>query len=66
LVRVIRSRSFYQFTEVSGSFVLKEEETRASAQPKKSNGTGRRSTKSKSPSRSTKRAVADHDQSPVT
>jgi hypothetical protein len=65
LVRVIRSRSFYQFTEVSGSFVLKEEETRASAEPKKSKGTGRRTAKSKSPGRSTKRPVVDHDQSPV-
>ena len=65
LVRVIRSRSFYQFTEVSGSFVLKEEETRTSAQPKKSKRAGRRSAKKKSPSQSTKRAVVDHDQSPV-
>lgn len=65
LVRVIRSRSFYQFTEVSGSFVLKEEEIRANAPAKKSKGTGRRAAKSKSPARSTKRPVVDRDQSPV-
>ncbi len=65
LVRVIRSRSFYQFTEVSGSFVLKEEESRASAPSKKSKGRGHRSAKARSPARTTQRAVADRDQSPV-
>ena len=48
VVRVIRSRSFYQFTEVSASFALTEDEQHSSAtntSPKKSKASGRRAAK---------------------
>jgi hypothetical protein len=58
VVRVIRSRSFYQFNEVSAAFVLSEEQTRSSSKPKRSKAAGRRGAKAESGRRRAKRAVA--------
>lgn len=59
VVRVIRSRSFYQFTEVSAAFALSEEEQqRTSSKPKKSKVSASRGTKAASGRRKVKRAVA--------
>jgi hypothetical protein len=57
VVRVIRSRSFYQFTEVSTCFALSEEEHRSNSNPKKAKAAGR-GTKAATRGRRTKRAVA--------
>ena len=59
VVRVIRSRSFYQFTEVSAAFSLSEEELQAHPKPKKSKVSGSRGTKAASGRRKVKRAVAN-------
>lgn len=58
VVRVIRSRSFYQFTEVSACFALSEEEQQPSSKPKKSKETGSRTAKASTGRRKVKRAVA--------
>jgi hypothetical protein len=58
VVRVIRSRSFYQFTEVSACFALAEEEQQSSASPRKSKTSGRRAAKASSGRRKVKRSVA--------
>jgi len=58
VVRVIRSRSFYQFTEVSASFALTEEEKQSNPTQKKSKASGRRGTKAESGRRKVKRAAA--------
>jgi hypothetical protein len=58
VVRVIRSRSFYQFNEVSAAFVLSAEHNSSSANPKKSKASGRRGAKAESDRRRAKKAVA--------
>lgn len=57
VVRVIRSRSFYQFNEVSAAFVLNEEHNRTSSSPKNSKTSGRRGAKVESGRRRAKKAV---------
>jgi hypothetical protein len=57
VVRVIRSRSFYQFNEVSAAFVLSEEHNRSSAKPKKSKAAARRAAKAESGRRRAKKTV---------
>src|SRR5580704_2662342 len=57
VVRVIRSRTFYQFNEVSAAFVLCEENNRSSATPKKSKASGRRGTKAESGRRQAKKTI---------
>jgi hypothetical protein len=58
VVQVIRSRSYYQFNEVSARFVLNEEHQRSSSKPKTSKAAEHRGTKSESGRRPAKRAVA--------
>lgn len=58
VVRVIRSRSFYQFNEVSAAFVLSDEQNRSSASPQKSKASGRRGPKAESGRRRAKKAVS--------
>ena len=57
VVRVIRSRTFYQFNEVSAAFVLCEENNRSSATPKKSKSSGRRGAKAESGRRPAKKTA---------
>ena len=56
VVRVIRQRSFYQFTEVSAAFVVKDEPKDSAANGKAPATTGRARAKSK-PRRRSKRTV---------
>ncbi|HEV8003803.1 MAG TPA: hypothetical protein VGP63_28315 [Planctomycetaceae bacterium] len=59
VVRVIRSRSFYQFTEVSAAFALTEEQQhQTNSKPRKARVSGSRGTKAASGRRKVKRAVA--------
>jgi hypothetical protein len=57
VVRVIRSKSFYQFTEVCTCFDLSEEEQQSNSSSKKSKASGRKGAKAESGRRKAKRAV---------
>jgi hypothetical protein len=58
IVRVIRQRSFYQFTEVSAEFVVKDEPKGSTAKRKAPAAAGRKRAKSEPRRRRSKRAVA--------
>jgi hypothetical protein len=58
VVRVIRSRSFYQFTEISGSFELIEADHHSSSKRTRSKTAGRRTAKAASGRKVVKRAAA--------
>jgi hypothetical protein len=57
IMRVIRSRSFYQFREVSGSFVLNEDEQQSKTTQKQPKTPRRRTAKTESKRRPAKRAI---------
>jgi PilZ domain len=59
-IRVIRSRSFYQFREISGAFVLTEEERQSTPEQKEPKAARRRSARTGSSRRTTKGSSKSH------